>query len=452
MAAALMAAVVSCGGDVATKEDPLFRDFWVIDNTKNYINDPAAWYTINAKRMAVSGHAVVYVDVTRNDITDAVASALAAEFDAIIYPNVTRYFASHYDVDGNGRVMLLVYDIRDELYYNPFAGYYIGGYFFSVDYYSDESVRQAYPAMHSNESDLVYIDCDPQNTADEDAKRTIAHEFQHMVNFSNALERNKDFTDTWIDEGLAEAANHRCYGWDTSRLDSYNNDSGNYIRDGHPLFYWDDLNSLPNYAKSYLFFQYMRIQSAAGWDVYGPLFASPYGDYRAVQAALNTDVTLAGWGSDSTERFNKLVLRWYAANLLNLPAGVYGYKNEKSVTHALYISAAINNIKSGGGIVRSMGSSFSSPAAHFIYLSVSSNGAAEDFDSPYDDLDYFVAVYNNYDVNNGGDGDSPLPSLSTVDMTDDARISIRSLSRSAVSQKPQKVDMVVPKSLMDTLR
>lgn len=445
--------VLSCGdaGGIG-KEDPLYRDFWVIDNTKDYQTDPAAWYTIHARKKAVSSHAVVYVDVDRTEVTDAVAAALATEFDAVIYPRVTQYFAAHYDVDGNERVLLLVYDIRDDYYYDPAAGSYIGGYFYSIDYYSNESVQHYYPAMHSNESDLVYIDCNPQDLSATDAKRTIAHEFQHMVNFSNAIERNKEFTDTWIDEGLAEAANHRCYGWDTTRVDYYNDDDDNYLRDGHPLYYWDYTNSLPNYAKSYLFFQYLRIQSSSGWNVYKPIFASSYGDYRSIQAAMNADSTLNSWGSDDNERFKKLVLRWYAANALCLASGIFGYKNEVSITHKLYSATSVNDLKSGGGIVKSMGAEFSSPATNFIYLSVDSNGTVEDFTSPYSDQDYFIAVYNFYNVDDGGGGDSTLPVSSVINLTTQGTMVMKSLSRSTVSQKPHKIDMIVPKSLMDTLR
>jgi hypothetical protein len=430
--------ISACGGS-SGGDDGGPNEFWVF-NFETY-----EWYTISVTKRLESGHAIIYVDSARADVTDGAVSSLADEFDGTIHPNVSSSFAAPYDADGNGKTILLVLDIQDG--YMPPGGAYIGGYFNPADMFQKEASNP-----YSNEGDIIYIDCYPQLVPDE-AKGTISHEFQHLVNFSkNYIIEGGDQMDTWIDEGLSEASTHLCYGVEEDRIDYYNADLWNDIRDGHPLFYWDDSNPLPNYCKSYLFFQYMKAQSASGDGIFKKIIDSPESDYGAVREAMTGDAALSLWDANSEQRFNLLLLRWHATNNGVSNSGVYTYNGALapySVTPHLYAGTSVSNLKSGGGVVKNMGSAFSGSAAGFIYMSVMNDGTGENLGSPFPDQDKFVAVFRTYDVLAGSDGDSSLPS--SILFSEGAAMAplpgLETDLRARIEQKPQRVDMVFRRDL-----
>lgn len=453
---------LSCNGQTGLT----YKTFWVFDTTKEYVTDSSAWYQITAVKKSESNNAVIYVDSAETGVSSVNTDSLLSEFESNIYSKVTQYFAQPLDADSNGKVTLLVFNIKDNYYYSG-SGAYVGGYFFAVDMYSNSTVQAIYPAVHSNEADIVYIDCNPLNIDSTDAERTIAHEFQHLVNYSNFLNLKKDSeTDTWIDEGLAEAAEHLCFGVSQDRIDFYNSDPSGLIAAGSPLFYWDssgDVNVLSNYVKSYLFFQYMRVQSGSGNDIYKKILNSSYGDYNAIAEAMNGDsvFSTSTWGSTGTERFNRLVLRWYAANNLGLTSGIYSYGSMLSVplTPHLYYKSYASGLLSGGGIVRTMsGNSFLSSSS-FIYMSVSDDGYSDDFTSPYTNYNgMFVAVYNKYDTSLGYTGGTGLPasSISISETAENESISANTIAANMTingdATKSHKIDLVVPKGIANGLK
>ena len=66
------------------------------------------------------------------------------------------------------------------------------------------------------------------------------------------------------------AAEHMLFGAQTNRINYYNYDPYDSIKNGHSVAYWDQNgDTLANYALSYLFFQYMRVPvSYTHLDVY----------------------------------------------------------------------------------------------------------------------------------------------------------------------------------------
>ena len=447
----------ACSDDT-TVDIPSERTFWAIDFTyDDYTTNSSAWYQVDAELLATSNHAAVYAAKNEN-LSVSAAKALASQFDSNIYPKVTTYFASHYDVDGNGKVILLVHDIKYD--YNGITDKsYLGGYFFSADYYSQKTVSAQYPAVKSNEGDILYIDCNPQVFTTEDAWRTVAHEFQHMVNFSYNVSREEDTLDTWIDEGFAEAANHLCYGEVTSRITIYNDDSNNDFKNGHPLFYWDNSNVLPNYSLSYLFFQYLRSQSSSGNGIFKKIIESSHGDDEAIIDAIAADSKLLAHGNNKEDAFDKLLLRWYATNAgVVLNNDLYKYDDQIDTTPLLELNTSSGTIsmQSGAGIVRSMsGGDFSNTASGYIYLSVNSSGASEDFDKSdgITGSEYFVAVNRTYLPEDNSSKVTSLPSGNIIE-EDQAAESSQSASRSmsgSTDSGPQKIDFIAPKGFAEAL-
>jgi hypothetical protein len=456
----LAGALLSCsdgGGDGGSGSR---SSFWVLDFTKDYLHDPSAWYKIEVTKKAETARAVVYVDKNETQVTEGIAGLLAQEFENSIYSEVTQHFALPYDVDGSGKTILVVLDISDG--YHPVTNpSYVGGYFFSVDLFSEGSI-DAYNTLYgmvlkTNEGDIVYIDSNPQDTNSEDAWRTIAHEFQHLVNASYSITKGEDYQDTWIDEGLAEAANHICYGEVTDRIDYYNsyNYTGSPVTNGHPLFYWDTSSHLVNYSLSYLFFQYLRSQSYLKNGIFKEIIESVHGNDEAVKDAMDADSNLsdtAKWGSTRDERFNRLLLRWYATNqnISTMTNNLYAYDGEiTTIPDAILYNSNNVSLMSGGGVVKDMSSVFNSPVSGFIYMSLQSDGMVEDFISSYDLLDYFVAVYRNYLTGSHSAVNTPLP-ISTIIGDDSRDQSVR--ASSSVMRMPQKIDFILPPDIGERLR
>ena len=386
--------------------------FWLPDFTKDYTSDSSAWYRTNTIVMAVSDNAIFYVEEGQN-ISTAFINELKDEFENTIYPKVTTYFARPYDVDRNGKVKIVLADLQD-----GGGSSYIGGYFFNADFYSQASLTSQGFVIKSNQGDIVYINSNPPNiNALADAKRILAHEFQHLVNYSEYLTNNNKIaqTDTWINEGLSEAANHLCYGKIDSRITHLNNmDTTAY--NGFSLFYWvtneTDNDLLLSYSLSYLFFQYIRSQSALKNNIFKNIVTSQYGNHQAIMDAIELDATLSSsiWGVDTDDRFNRLLLRFYAANTGVINNPLFQYDGEiTSLGAKPSVSTIASNISgsfsfySGGGFLKALGGNTYSPTnSNFIYLAIDSDGN-EDTTATYNNetnMDYIAVVHREYTTTN----------------------------------------------------
>lgn len=422
------------------------REFWVINYARYSISyneyDPSVWYQINAEKRLESAYSIIYVDENQDNISDDAVQSLADEFDNIIYPRVTGYFAQPLDVDSNGKVIIIIFDIIDN--YSS-TGEYVGGYFYYGDLW-----RNTASNPHSNTGEIVYVDCYP-SVIPNDGKRGLAHEFQHLVNLSNAIRMGKTYaTDTWIDEGLSESAEHACYGQNADRIEYYNNYSTSHDMNQYPLFYWN--SSLVNYVKSYLFFQYLRVQAAQNWNINKLILNSSYSDYRAIEYAMSQDSNLSTW------TFDKLLLRWYATNNgVVTGSSIYSYNGEiDSLTPNLYTGTSVT-LQSGGGVVRQASSVNTYNSTGYIYLSVDADGSPEDFSGAAGN-DYFVAVYKNGGSTENSSASTLLPILSGTDIA--ATATYKTVKSSGVvfdfsgesSEKPRRIDISFPRPDIDRLK
>ncbi|MDF2909709.1 MAG: hypothetical protein K0Q56_589, partial [Sporolactobacillus laevolacticus] len=196
------------------------RDFWVSNlETGNYNQ-------INAT-LAYSGtHANIWVN--NDQISSDDAKKLGEQFDSSIYSSDVNTFGTPSDVDGNGKINIVCYDIQDGFDGN---GGYVAGYFDPNDLTD---------GTDSNHSDILYIDTYPAMGTGSikdvtEAYPTLAHEFQHLINFNqNVLVEKQNAMDTWMDEGLAMAA-EQVYTQVPleDEIDYYNADSA--INDGQSL-------------------------------------------------------------------------------------------------------------------------------------------------------------------------------------------------------------------------
>lgn len=307
--------------------------FWVYD-FYTYAD-----YQINATLLYSGSKANVWVN--NSQLTQKQAEDLGKEFDAGIHPVIANHFAGESDVNGDGKINILAYDIQDG--FNGSGGY-IAGYFYPGDLYN---------IQYSNQSEIFYVDTYPLMgtgaVKDPSASyETLAHEFQHMVNFNQNvfIEGDEDGMDIWLDEALAMAAEQVYTGQPlTDRIDYYN--YSNSIARGHSLLYWDyDGDTLANYSLSYLFGQYVKLQANKGNAIFKEILKDSNNDYRAVENVMKKYV-------DPSLTFGKTMTNFRGALLLKQHDGQYGFKGEQAfnaLQPRLYTGAS-TNLRGGGAIV-----------------------------------------------------------------------------------------------------
>lgn len=142
-----------------------------------------------------------------NKLTTLQARALAEKFDAI-YQYTTPIFGCEYGggtnsqqpggVDGNPKILILVYDIDA----NSSSGSTVG-YFWSKDHYANEYLQSQGSAYKSNLAEIFYIDSYWADARPETVYSTLIHEFVHMINFNEKYVAHNKSYGTWYTEMLA---------------------------------------------------------------------------------------------------------------------------------------------------------------------------------------------------------------------------------------------------------
>jgi hypothetical protein len=145
------------------------------------------------------------------------------EFETNIYPNDILHFGNPADRPGplgDYKIQILIFNIRDGLYYDPIgAGWFIAGYFWSfASEYNDANIfhmdtyqwwrRQGY-----REDPLPY-GLSPRSFEYEG---TFAHEFQHLIHYDMDWDEY-----SWVNEGCSTLAEWICgYGVPYGHIGDY---------------------------------------------------------------------------------------------------------------------------------------------------------------------------------------------------------------------------------------
>jgi hypothetical protein len=327
-------------------------------------NDP---YSINAVRLAENDACIVYGDYSAK-VTLSTAEEIAWEYAEHIWPSITAVFGDYYPKDK--RLIILLLDIIDG-YDSKKNTTYVAGYFSMKDIFPKSRMSS------SNEAPMLYIDINPGKPGDSNFYSTIAHELQHLINFSSRyrdkeseLENERDLNkfvasiqqDEWVDEGLSSAAeyiynkviggNKNGYGHIKDKVEYYNRAQDYYdkkqsaIVRGNNFFTWGENDTFiyDEYVTVYLFFQWLRIQADNDAAIYRSIVESEYTDYRAVTAAARKHIPLLFEGIDPADQTGELELlleTWLAANYVNAPkkeaaGGIFGYNGEITLKPVMF--------------------------------------------------------------------------------------------------------------------
>jgi hypothetical protein len=343
---------LSCQMDSPSEPEPVpvldTRTFWAEGFS------PSGFYEVQADLLVDGAYCKVWVEHSAG-IGLSTARNMADAYDTLIYPRMLKTFGLDMEIteeeggpvvasntmelsdwlaDGDGKLTILLLDIKDE--YKPSENEsYVGGYFWMGNFYQKDP---AHPYLkYSNETDMIYVDSYPGVPGSEASNRTVAHEMQHLMNFVTTvllalLDFRTNVMDTWIDEGLSSAAEYVCMeSHPEERYKWFNADPSGLISRGNNFFVWGNHGDnqyalLDDYSTVYLFFQWLRLQAEqekGGKDFLRNVSLYRYYDYRAVVAAAYNIMPGKGYTT-----WESVLKPWMAANYLNAPTGKYGYLND----------------------------------------------------------------------------------------------------------------------------
>lgn len=380
----LLATQSGCGGS-SEHENPRYQrkenEFWAANTqTKKY-------YILTAPVSKEGQYCVIHIEEScRSLIDDSTVDNIISEFDNTIYPLIKTKFGDESDIDSNGKTIILILDIKDD--YSG-SGSYIAGYFDS----SNTFVNSDYNP-HSNECDMIYLDCNPGIPGTNDFLITAAHEFQHLINFAHNGMTNGKIQDTWINEGLSSAAEYLYSGNHIAKRINYYNNFQENNSSGNNFYKWG--NELIDYSTVYLFFQWLRIHSSDEDAIYKDILYSPFTDYRAVVEQAEKHIPNYDGIQINNTSWTNIMIDWLISNQINDNYGIFGYKGNLGSLSQMQSNSGITNIYPFEAIMRINNGYYypSESGSNIIYRGITADGTITSTSPPYYG-DFILAINNN---------------------------------------------------------
>lgn len=386
---------------------------------------PAASYAVNTERsflddsnnnrsmkcLYVGSYCTVWgctSDPGAIDINATQAASIGQYYDGKYAAMTSAFGTYHYDVDGDGKVAIMCYDIDKNFETNPNVNSYTGGFFWSYDMYSEHNGLDCihidtFPGMGGNASTPL--------TDVSGCYSTLFHEFQHMINYSYQVKNNYAYgeMETYLNEAFSMAAEHLICGTDSvsTRVSFFNNYSSQYS--GNPLTYWmgDGYANLYNYSTSYLFGQYVRTRYA---QVQGGDGSTIFKKVLESRSSANDGDTLGIICNLLGTSAGQLVADFWRAVYLKSASGPFGFNGEtwaNNISPYVYSASQLSSLNTG---IYNSGCRYFNISGGSYTVSSSSNMAFErpSMQTPaYAAPTNLTAVYGNTlsSVNiNGGNG------------------------------------------------
>ena len=199
------------------------RQFYVLKTTDpNFQNSASGYAHITAQLRYNGSKCLVYSDIDTlptGNFTQAHYDLFGQTYDNSIEATNVSYFGPYSDVDGNGKLIMLVSPVVNLLQEPPCPGGtkctcgFIAGFFNPRDLYGSPPV----PAGTTNHAEIIYLlaadpngvwDCQfPVDATASENLSTIPHEHQHLISFSWRIFHEGGATQyTWLEEGMAHMA------------------------------------------------------------------------------------------------------------------------------------------------------------------------------------------------------------------------------------------------------
>jgi hypothetical protein len=286
------------------------KPYWVIDYEKE-AGDAGYNYQVHFRNVYENSAAIVLIDSSKTNVSLSSITSLADSFRDNVIPKTDDIYGAPTDVDGNGKILIMLYDIKDG---GTAQTGFVGGYFFSVNLFDQTEIPSIY---RSNEAEMVFIDCNEVSITSAYTKSVLAHEYQHLVGYvDRRLRQNKGTMQTWINEGLAEHASYDVYGQSAiqGRFHFLSDNSG--FDPTTSLIHWN--SSLTDYSYSATFINFIVNKVAVEKTFLTSLNQSTGGDHLALGSLLSGIYT----GTD-VERFNKAFYDYSVHGLFEVQTGIF---------------------------------------------------------------------------------------------------------------------------------
>ena len=255
------------------------NNFYVMrmkEGTSQYID------TVNVNLIGETEHLLIYGEKGYN-VNYNYVSYVAKKFEDC-YNSLINIYGNHTDVDKNGKIIIMLIKINDNIY----DGSVVMGYFLPSDLiYGD-----------FNNAEILYMDINLLNASPQLIVGTVLHEFQHLINFNvNYIQKGKDMS-LWLNESLSESTSILFDSYMTrNRIEEFNNI--NYY-----CFYTWDLPFYPNvfvnYPSASVFMNWLYQKNNRNESVFRNIaHSSESEDYKKVLGA-------AGYGND----WQGLLINW----------------------------------------------------------------------------------------------------------------------------------------------
>jgi len=254
---------------------------------------------------------------------------IKSTFDEKIYTNITDWFGtvtvpSSFSLPDN-KIYILLLDIRDGL-----SGGYVAGYFDSRDL----------EGVYGNQKPVFFMDLNPGTPGiptdkNNDFYKTLAHEFQHMINFSKHLGLGGVQEERWVEEGLSGFSEY-LYTMTvdndgiglapTPHLSRFLENPDIVLTSNSDTEWFQEATLYRHYGASFLFFYYLQEKMGGQTDQERKVFVrsllnNPSVGINGINSVLSSHAT----------SFIECLKNWMLANHLNDPSlnnGLWGYTDK----------------------------------------------------------------------------------------------------------------------------
>jgi len=283
-------------------------NFWAMNES-----GPVPMFYLTSATCRYSGElSYIFVEDTQwglnfdQEAVDSLAAAL--DGNQGITATDAEYFGDIPDlIDDDPRVYYLILDILDG--YEPgLQNWFIAGYFSPYNMFTEYEARNYYGG-HSNEVELLYIDCYPGSM--EDAVITASHELVHLIQYGI-----KPFSgeELWVIENQAQTGTFVC-GYPAFQVETFI-DFG-----GVTPIKWTEFSGekyVAGYGAGFLFFSYL-FENYGGKDF---IWNSARSSARGVEGVVNAIESATGQTAD----LNQILSDWMLSCFIDDFSAGYGWE------------------------------------------------------------------------------------------------------------------------------
>lgn len=293
-------------------------NFWSIDHS----GDLPVFYLTSATCRYVGERTYIFVEDTQwpdpydqadvDEFSAALEDSTPSGPGGIVETDIAVFGQPPDAIDGDPKIYFLVLDIRDG-YVSPPGGAYIAGFFSPYNQFT-ETEAYLYYGGHSNEVEMLYIDCYPGSPSD--AAYTASHELVHLIQWGLEPFSSEEL---WVIENQAQAGTFVC-GYPAFQVETFL-DVG-----GVTPIKWTNLEDMIEYVAGY----------GAGYLFFAYLYENYGGEDFLYESLRSTDSGISGISetirrvTGSNPDMNRILLDWMLACWIDDPDfgnGKYGWES-----------------------------------------------------------------------------------------------------------------------------